>query len=102
MKNLTIQKFIDTVQNKFFYVIFEKADGSITKRLGIAKIPQRLLVGGHRTTDPRKVVVFLDLILARENKRTPSTNPIRAFRWDRVKELHFNKHKYTTNDLEIE
>ena len=100
MKALTLQKFLEEVSNKFFCVVFIKADGSTTRRQACAKIPKRLLVGGKRTTDPKEVVVFLDLALAKDRKKTPTTNPIRAFRWDRVKELHFNKKVITAEDLD--
>ena len=99
MKSLTIQKFLTEVSNKFFYVVFIKADGTITRRQACAKIPKRMLVGGKRTTDPKEVVVFLDLKLAKDRKQTPTTNPIRAFRWDRVQELHFNKKVVKAEEL---
>ena len=99
MKSLTLDNFLAEVSNKFFFVVFTKADGTITRRQACARIPKRLLVGGKRTTDPKEVVVFLDLKLAKDKKNTPSTNPIRAFRWDRVKELHFNNKVVTAEEL---
>lgn len=99
MKPLTLQHFLTEVSNKFFYVVFTKADGSTTRRQACAKIPKRLLVGGKRTTDPKEVVVFLDLALAKDRKQSPTTNPIRAFRWDRVQELHFNKKVIKAKEL---
>ena len=105
MKKLSIPDFLSEVRNKFFSVSFTKADGSIRNAQACARLPPRMLKGGSRTTDPKKVVLFLDLQLAKQRKRSEhqgeTLNAIRSFRWDRVRELHFNGKIVTTGDLEL-